>query len=153
MKIEEQVFTDPKLAGAKIQILFDVLGADKEMAVGEYRGFNISLSKIETPFDGMLKYILLTNPKETKSHKVEPSALPKATINKIDRTLDDFEKELESISVQLDRSKNAIVYIQDALDKPFEQEEKLQELIIRQKELDALLNQDQDAEVSEEETA
>ncbi|QUI25880.1 DEAD/DEAH box helicase family protein (plasmid) [Vallitalea pronyensis] len=152
--IEEQAFTDPKLAGAKMLTLFDVLDMDKEMPIGEYRGFNVSLSKVETPFDGIMKFILLTNSKaNTKTYKFEPSVLPKTNINKLDKILDGFEERLEEKKVKLERSKTSIVHIQDALEKPFEHEEKLQELTIRQKELDALLSQD-DKQVSEvEETA
>ncbi|GKX32338.1 hypothetical protein SH1V18_48180 [Vallitalea longa] len=137
MVIFNNVFNDPKKAGIALNESFKDLAADGKKEIGNYRGFKIIVS-----YYGIAKKIMLTTNSKGNDNIVECSKMPLTTINRMNNKLDSFEEEIKDVCTKIEKNRISVNNIQDALNKPFEYEEKLQELIVRQKELDALLNKD-----------
>ena len=100
--------------------------------IGKYRGFKISLYN---QFDGARIYII----GNSKSY-VELAKIPSLNIQRLDEEINLLDKKIEKCNQEITSAKKQMEQCKIELEKPFANAERLKELLIRQAELDAILN-------------
>jgi hypothetical protein len=154
--IDNKTYTDPAKAHMALLMVVEDLKAKPFRTVvelGEYKGFNLSIYRVNNAIirmviNGKLKYELEINrkvPNNFDSIDKKLSVLS-AAIEKLTEKNEALEKNLKTAEIERE--------------KPFEQQEEMEALIIRIKELDVLLSQDaavvsckDESEENEEEVA
>lgn len=107
--------------------------------IGEYKGFEISVSK------NLLKGLYECQISGANDYYVS-MALSKSDVNitRIKNKLDKIEEQLEKNKEKLSSVKNTLLEAKEKLRKPFDREDELKQMLKRQLELNALLNENRE---------
>lgn len=146
--LNNRTITDKKEAGEMIikiqntKIKYGVL-----YEIGKYRGFKICL---ENQFDNVYINIIGTTRNYVKMSKV-----PSINIERLDNEINALDEKLEKCKQEIKSAEKQMEQCKIELEKPFVDAEKLEQLLLRQAELDAKLNlsgKENDVLIEDEET-
>lgn len=137
MTIGGETFTEAKDAGKAILAACKQVSNEKDHALGEYRGF--SMSVMYNPMSQMYQLTL----KGAMSHQVELGSDPRGNITRIDNALAGIPRRIQNVENKLNDLNQQMSIAKSELGKPFPQEEELKTKSARLAELDAELNMDQ----------
>ena len=136
MTIGGETFTEAKDAGEAILNACKQVSNEKDHALGEYRGF--SMSVMYNPLSQMYQLTL----KGAMSHQVELGSDPRGNITRIDNALAGIPRRIQNVENKLNDLNQQMATAKSELGKPFPQEEELKTKSTRLAELDAKLNLD-----------
>ncbi len=137
MTVRNDFLADKENAGAALVDAFkEVKGLDP-VAIGEYRGFKMSLTLEDFGKD----YVLTLKGKMT--HKVTLGRDPRGNLTRIDNALNGIDKRLNTVTERLDALYVQVENAKAEIGKPFPQEEELKTKSARLAELNAELNIDE----------
>lgn len=131
--LNNRTITDKKEAGEMIikiqntKIKYGVL-----YEIGKYRGFKICL---ENQFDNVYINIIGTTRNYVKMSKV-----PSINIERLDNEINALDEKLEKCKQEIKSAEKQMEQCKIELEKPFVDAERLEQLLLRQAELDAKLN-------------
>ena len=143
MTIGGETFTEAKDAGEAILNACKHVSNEKDHALGEYRGF--SMSVMYNPLSQMYQLTL----KGAMSHQVELGSDPRGNITRIDNALAGIPRRIQNVENKLNDLNQQMTTAKAELGKPFPQEEELKTKSARLAELDAKLNLDRPAAQAE----
>ena len=143
MTIGGETFTEAKDAGEAILEACKEVRSDKDLALGEYRGFSMNL--MYNPFTS--QYLLIL--KGAMSHQVELGSDARGNITRIDNVLAGISRKIQNVENKLNDLNQQMNTARAELGKPFPQEEELRSKSARLAELDAKLNLDRPAAQAE----
>ena len=143
MTIGGETFTEAKDAGEAILDACKHVSNEKDHALGEYRGF--SMSVMYNPLSQMYQLTL----KGAMSHQVELGSDPRGNITRIDNALAGIPRRIQNVENKLNDLNQQMTTAKAELGKPFPQEEELKTKSARLAELDAKLNLDRPAAQTE----
>lgn len=143
MTIGGETFTEAKDAGEAILAACKQVSNEKDHALGEYRGFSMSIM-----YNPMSKMYQLTL-KGAMSHQVELGSDPRGNITRIDNALAGIPRRMQNVENKLNDLNQQMATAKAELGKPFPQEEELRSKSARLAELDAKLNLDRPAAQAE----
>ena len=143
MTIGGETFTEAKDAGEAILAACKQVSNEKDHALGEYRGF--SMSVMYNPMSQMYQLTL----KGAMSHQVELGSDPRGNITRIDNALAGIPRRMQNVENKLNDLNQQMATAKAELGKPFPQEEELRSKSARLAELDAKLNLDRPAAQAE----
>lgn len=106
--------------------------------VGTYKGFDLFSS-----FDEVRNFYDLTLSKNYK-YKFEMNFVPQTTLDKLEKTITNIDVVLENKKQRLEEAENNLKLSKAELEKPFDHEDILSKKLVRQKELNFMLNADKD---------
>ncbi|ARC83141.1 hypothetical protein U732_128 [Clostridium argentinense CDC 2741] len=143
--INGENFSDRKVAGEKILQLIDELKIsktqdllEKPIKIGEYRGFDLTYKLSKDPFDGkLLKILGLRN---EKYYSFDFSISPLGIIARIENRVKGLIDTLNSITNSLSLIDNEITIVNDELKKEFLQKSELDNLLLKQSEINSQLD-------------
>ena len=122
MTVKGMIYTDKKEAGtALLNACRKVKAGEKNIPVGEYRGFMLSAT-----YDTFSNQYVL-NAKGNVSHYVELGSDIYGNIMRIDNTLNGIEKKIASNITSLEETKNRLEIAKTEVKKPFPQLDELRE--------------------------
>ena len=147
MTIGGETYSEAKDAGEAILAACRQVSNEKEHALGEYRGF--SMSVMYNPMSQMYQLTL----KGAMSHQVELGSDPRGNITRIDNALAAIPRRMQIVENRLNELNQQMVTARTELTKPFPQEEELRSKSARLAELDAKLNLDRPAAQAEKKKA
>ena len=139
MTVGGKTFTEAKDAGEAILDACKHVSNEKDHALGEYRGF--SMSVMYNPLSQMYQLTL----KGAMSHQVELGSDPRGNITRIDNALAGIPRRIQNVENKLNDLNQQMSTAKAELGKPFPQEEELKTKSARLAELDAKLNLDRPA--------
>ena len=139
MTIGGETFTEAKDAGEAILDACKHVSNEKDHALGEYRGF--SMSVMYNPLSQMYQLTL----KGAMSHQVELGSDPRGNITRIDNALAGIPRRMQNVENKLNDLNQQMSTAKAELGKPFPQEDELKTKSARLAELDAKLNLDRPA--------
>ena len=139
MTIGRETFTEAKDAGEAILAACKQVSNEKDHALGEYRGFSMSI--MYNPMSQMYQLTL----KGAMSHQVELGSDPRGNITRIDNALAGIPRRMQNVENKLNDLNQQMATAKAELGKPFPQEEELKTKSARLAELDAKLNLDRPA--------
>ena len=139
MTIGGETFTEAKDAGEAILAACKQVSNEKDHALGEYRGFSMSI--MYNPMSQMYQLTL----KGAMSHQVELGSDPRGNITRIDNALAGIPRRMQNVENKLNDLNQQMATAKAELGKPFPQEEELRTKSARLAELDAKLNLDRPA--------
>ena len=143
MTIGGEIFTEAKDAGEAILAACKQVSNEKDHALGEYRGF--SMSVMYNPMSQMYQLTL----KGAMSHQVELGSDARGNITRIDNALAGIPRRMQNVENRLNDLNQQMATAKAELGKPFPQEEELRTKSARLAELDAKLNLDRPAAQAE----
>ena len=143
MTIGRETFTEAKDAGEAILAACKQVSNEKDHALGEYRGFSMSI--MYNPMSQMYQLTL----KGAMSHQVELGSDPRGNITRIDNALAGIPRRMQNVENKLNDLNQQMATAKAELGKPFPQEEELRSKSARLAELDAKLNLDRPAAQAE----
>ena len=143
MTIGGETFTEAKDAGEAILAACKQVSNEKDHALGEYRGFSMSI--MYNPMSQMYQLTL----KGAMSHQVELGSDPRGNITRIDNALAGIPRRMQNVENKLNDLNQQMATAKAELGKPFPQEEELRSKSARLAELDAKLNLDRPAAQAE----
>ena len=143
MTIGGETFTEAKDAGEAILAACKQVSNEKDHALGEYRGF--SMSVMYNPMSQMYQLTL----KGAMSHQVELGSDARGNITRIDNALAGIPRRMQNVENRLNDLNQQMATAKAELGKPFPQEEELRTKSARLAELDAKLNLDRPAAQAE----
>ena len=143
MTVGGKTFTEAKDAGEAILDACKHVNNEKDHALGEYRGF--SMSVMYNPMSQMYQLTL----KGAMSHQVELGSDPRGNITRIDNALAGIPRRIQNVENKLNDLNQQMTTAKAELGKPFPQEEELKTKSARLAELDAKLNLDRPAAQAE----
>ena len=143
MTIGGKTFTEAKDAGEAILAACKQVSNEKDHALGEYRGFSMSI--MYNPMSQMYQLTL----KGAMSHQVELGSDPRGNITRIDNALAGIPRRMQNVENKLNDLNQQMTTAKAELGKPFPQEEELKTKSARLAELDAKLNLDRPAAQTE----
>ncbi len=115
---------------------------DKTLTVrAHHKGFEI-LSRARAFEDGVPD--LFVRGKETYKANLNPDS-PAGTISSVEHALRSLDRRLEEEQREIERQQKALVEYKAQLDRPFEHEARLKELLAKQAQLNAALDLDKHA--------
>lgn len=144
--LNNKIFNTYKEAGAEIMESADkYMELNKEYPLGSYRGFSISLinsgatdNLLDTQ-NHSVKQIIISGYTE---EKFDLALVPSLNIKKINEKINHLAVQLEEYKNTLADKQRQLEQCKIELEKPFEYEEKLVELLTKQNEIDRALNKD-----------
>ena len=139
MTIGGKNYTEAKDAGEAILEACKEVRPDKDLALGEYRGFSMNL--MYNPFTR--QYLLIL--KGAMSHQVELGSDARGNITRIDNVLAGISRKIQNVENKLNDLNQQMNTARAELGKPFPQEEELRVKSARLAELDAKLSLDKPA--------
>ena len=139
MTVRGQTYNEAKDAGEAILAACKTVKSDKDLELGEYRGFPMTL--MYNPFSS--QYILTL--KGAMSHQVELGSDARGIITRIDNILAATPKRIRNVENKLNDLRQQMAAAKAELGKPFPQEEELRSKSARLAELDTKLSLDKPA--------
>ena len=139
MTIDGKTYTEAKDAGEAILAACKTVKADKDLTLGEYRGFTMSLM-----YNSFSSQYLVTL-KGAMSHQVELGSDARGNITRIDNALASISRKIQNVENRLNDLNQQMNTARAELGKPFSQEEELRTKSARLAELDAKLSLDKPA--------
>ena len=143
MTVGGKTFTEAKDAGEAILDACKHVSNEKDHALGEYRGF--SMSVMYNPMSQMYQLTL----KGAMSYQVELGSDPRGNITRIDNALAGIPRRIQNVENKLNDLHQQMRTAKAELGKPFPQEDELKIKSARLAELDAKLNLDRPAAQAE----
>ncbi len=143
MTVDGECFTEAKDAGEAILDVCRYVTSEKDHALGEYRGF--AMSVMYNPLSQMYQLTL----KGAMTHLVELGSDPRGNITRIDNALAGIPRRIQNVKNKLNDLNQQIATAKAELGKAFPQAEELRIKSARLAELDAKLNLDRPAEQAE----
>ena len=143
--IDGKEYNTYKDAGAEIlEISNKYLELNKEYDLGEYRGFKLTITNkgIKDLFSNQGEPQKIIKIKGYNDYSFDLLKVPSLNIKKLDDKIDNIEQTLKS---QIELKKDLERQLEEAkreVEKPFEFQDKLQELVKRQNEINRELNMD-----------
>ncbi len=135
MNIGKKIYTEKKEAGtALLALCQEVKISNKEVEIGEYRGFSMGIT-----FDTFGSKFVLSM-KGTLHHKVELGTDPLGNFQRLHNALEAMPEQLAKWEQKLSHLEHQLEMAKKEVGKPFLQEEELKEKQKRLSELNALLN-------------
>ena len=131
MTIDGLVYYEKEQAGKALIERFGKMTSPEPVNIGDYRGFSMELS-----FDTFNKLFYVTL-KGNLSHKTEMGGDVFGNIQRLDNTLEGFQKRLEATEQNLNDTKKDFEIAKVESKKEFPQEAELQEKLARLTEVDA----------------
>ena len=138
MKLGDRVYMDKKEAGiALIDMCRSAKQPNRMVSIGEYQGFKIRLfyDSFFTKFSVSLKGYL--------GHDVEIGTDPLGNLQRLNHVLEGMPVKLEGLEQKLIDIEHQLEIAKIEVEKPFVQEQELNEKLSRLAELNALLNMDE----------
>lgn len=139
MTIGNKTYTDKELAGQALLLSCKKVKAKESLEIGSYKGFDMSLS-----YDSFTKEFHLELQREL-SYVVTLGDSELGNLTRIENALDSIAKRVENSKEQLETVEAQLETAKSELDKPFPQEDELNEKLARLAELNTLLNIDDKA--------
>ena len=139
MTVGGVTYSEAKDAGEAVLAACKTVKADKDLPLGEYRGFSMAL--MYNPFSN--QYLLTL--KGAMSHQVELGSDPRGVITRLDNALAYIPKRIEMVQNKLADLNQQMSTARAELGKPFPQEAELRTKSARLAELDAKLSLDRPA--------
>lgn len=143
MKIKDENFTERKEAGKKIIEICKSMTNPEPIEIGEYKGFEMILS-----FDTTDRKFYV-NMKNNLSYKVELGSDPSGNITRIDNVLNSIEERILNIKNILVDTKKNFENAKSDMERPFPQEDELNQKTKRLNELNIKLNLNKNKELEE----
>ena len=137
MVILDTPYADKEAAGKAIIDVCTKMTGSNAVALGQYRGFSLTLS-----YDGASNEYHMTM-KGTLSHTVVLGADVFGNITRMDNALEAFPDKLKAVREDLESNRVQLENARAEMDTPFAKEDELQQKTARLKELNILLNMDQ----------
>ena len=137
MELEGKIFTEKKEAGAAILAACKAKTTPEDTPLGSYRGFTMELS-----FDVFLKEFQITLRREG-SYVVSLGEDVLGNLQRIDNAMEGIQNRLSTAGFQLDAARKELETAKEEVQKPFPQEQELQEKSARLQALNSLLNMDE----------
>ncbi|MDD3415803.1 MAG: DNA methylase, partial [Lachnospiraceae bacterium] len=138
MSVGGKVFNDKKEAGTALIAACAGLKAVKTSGVvGEYHGFTMSAT-----FDSFYQKYMVTIKRQC-SYTIEIGKDPLGNVQRINNAIASIEKRLSEAQQKLETLQEQLATAQEEVQKPFAQEEELNEKMERLAELNSLLNMDE----------
>jgi N12 class adenine-specific DNA methylase len=134
--INGRFFDEREKAGTYIQALMPKLDADKEVNIGDFRGFQLFVKKDD--FLRQHKFILQGDMK----HIVDFGDSPHGNMVRLENLLLGFEKKIQKYETSIDEYERNMEQSKEEFNKPFKYEEELAAKLKRQFELNAELDMD-----------
>lgn len=142
MILNNELYTDKKIAGAKlIEIARNIKENDQFTSVGEYMGFHL-LVGYQTLAHSYSIYL-----KSSLKHYVAMGADEIGNITRINNALEHMSMDLDTTQTKLSNIERQLEIAKIEVEKPFAQEDELNEKSERLAQLNALLNMDVKDEV------
>jgi len=137
MKVGDESYLEKQAAGEAILLACDNMRSPDPVPLGEYKGLEMTLSfnTFNRVFEVELKHRM--------AHRVELGSDANGNITRIDNALENIERRLEDV---INKHENVIKQYETAkmeVEKPFVNEEELQQKMKRLDELNILLNMDE----------
>ena len=143
MTVGGKAYTEAKDAGEAILAACKKLKNENDHAIGDYRGFSMSLM-----YNPMMQMYMMTL-KGAMSHQVELGTDPRGNITRIDNALASIPRRQQNVENKLNDLNQQMATAKAELGKPFPQEEELRAKSARLAELDAKLNLDHPTQQAE----
>ena len=140
MTVCGQACTEAKEAGEAILAACKQVTSEKDLPLGDYRGFSMSL--MYNTFSSQF----LVNLKGTMTYQVELGSDPRGNITRIDNALASMPRRIQNMQDKLNDLNRQMETARTELGKPFPQEEELRTKSARLAELDAKLSLDRPAQ-------
>ena len=141
MTVAGKTYDDRKEAGtAIIGICKEMKQANVPVPIGEYLGM-----KMNVTFDSFTRKFTL-NMKGNLSHAVEIGSDPSGNITRIGNALENMSKQLEDAIAKLANVEQQLETAKIEVEKPFPQEQELNDKLARLTELNSLLDMDEKGE-------
>ena len=141
MTVAGKTYDDRKEAGtAIIGICKEMKQANVAVPIGEYLGM-----KMNVTFDSFTRKFTL-NMKGNLSHAVEIGSGPSGNITRIGNVLENMSKQLEDAIAKLANVEQQLETAKIEVEKPFPQEQELNDKLARLTELNSLLDMDEKGE-------
>ena len=141
MTVAGKTYDDRKEAGtAIIGICKEMKQANVAVPIGEYLGM-----KMNVTFDSFTRKFTL-NMKGNLSHAVEIGSDPSGNITRIGNALENMSKQLEDSIAKLSNVEQQLETAKTEVEKPFPQEQELNDKLARLAELNSLLDMDEKGE-------
>mgnify|MGYP002625114653 CR=1 FL=1 len=141
MTVAGKTYDDRKEAGtAIIGICKEMKQANVAVPIGEYLGM-----KMNVTFDSFFRKFTL-NMKGKLSHEVEIGSDPSGNITRIGNAMESMSKQLEEAIAKLSNVEQQLETAKIEVDKPFPQEQELNDKLTRLAELNSLLDMDEKGE-------
>ena len=141
MTVAGKTYDDRKEAGtAIIGICKEMKQANVAVPIGEYLGM-----KMNVTFDSFFRKFTL-NMKGKLSHEVEVGSDPSGNITRIGNAMESMSKQLEDAIAKLANVEQQLETAKIEVEKPFPQEQELNDKLTRLAELNSLLDMDEKGE-------
>ena len=141
MTVAGKTYDDRKEAGtAIIGICKEMKQANVALPIGEYLGM-----KMNVTFDSFFRKFTL-NMKGKLSHEVEIGSDPSGNITRIGNAMESMTKQLEDAIAKLANVEQQLETAKIEVEKPFPQEQELNDKLTRLAELNSLLDMDEKGE-------
>ena len=141
MTVAGKTYDDRKEAGtAIIGICKEMKQANVAVPIGEYLGM-----KMNVTFDSFFRKFTL-NMKGKLSHEVEIGSDPSGNITRIGNAMESMSKQLEDAIAKLANVEQQLETAKIEVEKPFPQEQELNDKLTRLAELNSLLDMDEKGE-------
>ena len=141
MTVAGKTYDDRKEAGtAIIGICKEMKQANVAVSIGEYLGM-----KMNVTFDSFFRKFTL-NMKGKLSHEVEIGSDPSGNITRIGNAMESLSKQLEDAIAKLANVEQQLETAKIEVEKPFPQEQELNDKLTRLAELNSLLDMDEKGE-------
>ena len=137
MKIGEQLYSEKQAAGEAILAACRNMRSPEPVPLGEYRGFEMTLS-----FDTFSREYQIEL-KHKMRHVVALGSDAKGNITRLDHALENIEKRLHAAKEQYENVLKQYETAKKEVEKPFVNEDELQQKTRRLDELNILLNMDE----------
>ena len=150
IEINNKVYHTYKEAGAEIlEFSAQYMELNKEYPLGKYRGYELTMTNLGTDnlFQNSSEARKIIKIKSDYEISLDMLKVPTLNIKKIDEKLDGIEELIENEELNIQDLYRQQEECKKQLEKPFEYEEKLKELLKRKNEIDTELKLDEDKSV------
>lgn len=145
LEIKGKHYADKEAAGeAIIAACKDAVKTNSDAEIGHYRGLSMTVSY--NPFDNQFEMSL----RGAMSHRLVLSGDTRGNLTRMENALARIPTRMEDARTQLDTLHQQMAAAKEEMDKPFPQEEELQEKSARLTTLNALLNIDKSPSTPEQ---
>ena len=151
IEINNKVYHTYKDAGAEIlEFSNQYMELNKEYSLGKYRGFELTMTNlgIDSLFQNSSEARKVIKIKSDYEISFDMLKVPTLNIKKINEKLDEIEELIKNEETKVQDLYRQQEECKKELEKPFEYQEKLEELLKRKNEIDTELKLDEDKSVS-----
>lgn len=134
IELDRKTFTERPKAGEMLLLLFNmtVLQPDESLRIGSYRGFDLLLAR-------QSMYNMHLEIKGAKSYAIDLGESELGNISRIENAIEKISSLLQDAEQKQKDMHDQLMAAQNEINKPFEFEQKLQEMVARQSEINSAL--------------